>query len=179
MLCHNVACCVAVLFKFLACLSCFVPEVSVYVGLISYYMTCVMNLVSMAPCVYKCCCCRRFCRSHSEMLVFLISNFVFGVIGVVVVVVWLLSLPMVYSYLLVKSMFCFKQIQVCNVGSEFVHRWMLCLLGVGHVTLDSSDSVWRFMLSMTLIIVFKFVCVFIVCYSVAWVVIMLYESPRQ
>ena len=34
--CHGVACCATLLFKLLPCLSCFVSEVSVYVGLILY-----------------------------------------------------------------------------------------------------------------------------------------------
>ena len=36
LLCHSVACCVTLLFKLLSCLSCFVSEVFVYVGLILY-----------------------------------------------------------------------------------------------------------------------------------------------
>ena len=69
------------------------------------------------------------------MLVLVISSFAFGVIGVVVVVVWLLSLSIVYSYLLVKGTLFFKQIQVCNAGYEFVHGWRVCVLVVGLVIL--------------------------------------------
>ena len=51
-----------------------------------------MALGSMASClfVYKCYCWRRVCRSHFKMLVLVVSIFVFGVVGVVVVVVSLL-----------------------------------------------------------------------------------------
>ena len=64
---------------------------------------------------------------------------VFGVVGVVVdVVASLLSLSMMYSYLLLVTGTVFlKQIQVCNVGKEFVHEWfafwLLGALFVGFV----------------------------------------------
>ena len=87
------------------------------------------------------------------MLVLVISSFAFGVIGVVFVVVWLLSLSIVCLCLLVKSMLFFKQIQVCNVGSEFVHGWRICLLGVGRVIRWIRPVQFRgFMLSMALIL---------------------------
>ena len=41
-------------------------------------------------------------------------------------------------------------------------------------------QVWRFMLIMALTLLAYFVCYsFIVCHSSAWVVVMLYESPRR
>ena len=66
---------------------------------------------------YKCYCWIRVCRFHFKMFVLVVSIFVFGVVGVVgVVVPSLLSLSIVYSYLLVTGTVFFKQIQVCNAG---------------------------------------------------------------
>ena len=91
---------------------CFVSVAFVIVGAIFCHG---LGLYVLALC--KCCCLRRVCRFHFKMLVLLISIFVFGVVGVVVVVVsWLLSLSIVYSYLLVTGTVFLKQVQVCNAG---------------------------------------------------------------
>ena len=61
-----------------------------------------------------------------------------------------------------------------------MHGWSICFLGVGNVIRwIRLAQFWKFMLSMALITFVCFVCVlcFIVCHSVAWVVVMLYESP--
>ena len=58
-----------------------------------------------------------FVCSHCNMLVLVVSVFVFGVVAVlVVVVISPLSLPIVYSYLFVTGTIIFKQIQVCNAA---------------------------------------------------------------
>ena len=61
------------------------------------------------------------------------SHFVFVVVGVVVVVVVpsLLSLSVVHLYLLVMGAFFLKQVQVGNVGWEFVHGWRISFFVLG------------------------------------------------
>ena len=63
------------------------------------FVNLVVDLDSIAFCFVQVCCLRSVCRSH----------FVFGVVGVVVVVVvpWLLSLSVVHLYLLVTGTFFF------------------------------------------------------------------------
>ena len=60
---------------------------------------------------------RRVRRFHFKMLGLVVSIFVCGVVGVVCVVVSsLLSLSIVYSYLLVTGTVFLKQIQIGNAG---------------------------------------------------------------
>ena len=100
---------------------------------------------------------------------------------VVVIVSSLLSLLIVYSYLLVTGTVFVKQIQVCNAGSDFVHEWRICFLVVGDLFVG---FVW-FSLEVHAChgVDYQFFCCFflclIVCHSVAWVLVMLYESSRR
>ena len=66
--------------------------------LVTSFVNLGMALGSIACCFfYKCYCWRRVCRSHFKLFVLVVSIFVFGVVGVVVVVVsLLLSLSIVY-----------------------------------------------------------------------------------
>ena len=96
------------------------------------FVNLVVDLDSIAFCFVQVCCLRRVCRSHFKMSVCW-SHFVFGVVGVVVVVVvpWLLSLSVVHLYLLVTGTFFLKQVQVGNVGWEFVHGWRISFFVLG------------------------------------------------
>ena len=77
-----------------------------------------MALCSIASCFfYKCYRWRRVCRSHFRILVLVVSIFVFGVVGAVVVVSLLLLLSIVCVHLLVTGTVFLNQIQVCYVGS--------------------------------------------------------------
>ena len=99
------------------------------------------------------------------------SIFVFGVVGVVVVVVFgvLSSVSMMHSYLWVTGTFL-RQIQICIARSEFVHAWRISfgLLGALFVVVFN----YNFVLAMA------WMLSYIVCHSVAWVLVMLDESPR-
>ena len=62
--------------------------------------------------IYFCKCRRRVCRSQFKLLVSEVSIFVFGVVGVVLVVVFLFlsSVSVVHSYLWVTGMIFLRQI---------------------------------------------------------------------
>ena len=77
-----------------------------------------------------------FACSHCSMFVLMVSIVVFGVVAVfVVVVVSSLSLSIVYAFMFVTGTVVLKQIQVCNVGWDFVRGLRVCNLVVGLVIL--------------------------------------------
>ena len=87
----------------------------------------------------------------------------------VVIVSSLLSLLIVYHYLSVTGTVFLKHIEVCNAGQEFVNGWGICFWLLALYLLELSCSVWKFMLSMALILCFLLCFLFclIDCHSVA------------
>ena len=76
---------------------------------------------------------------------------------VVVIVSSLLSLLIVDSYLLVTGTVFLKQIEVCNVGENFVHMWRICFFVVGALFVG---FVWFSFGSSY----FPFRCFFVLCF---------------